>query len=237
MYDKDELIGKKFSRLTVKQLDDSRNDKTYFICKCDCGNEVSVNISQLVYGHTKSCGCLQREKVLTLNQNKKKYNRYDLETYSYGVCFSSNTEQEILFDKEDFDLINKYCWRIDANGYVVTSAKNESTGKYNKIIKLHRFLMQCPQENVVDHKNTNKLDNRKSNLRICKQSDNTKNHNLYKTNKSGISGVIWDKKNNNWRVRIGDVNIGSFRKLDEAIKARKEAEEKIFGEFNYIGKK
>ena len=233
MRNKIDLTGRIFSRLKVKQCDNTKTNRTYYICQCICGNVISVAASQLLNGHTKSCGCLQKEKVYELNKNKKKCNQYDLTSQPYGVCYASNTGQAILFDKEDYDLIKDYCWRVDACGYVVTSVKNNLTGKYNQIIKLHRLLMSCPIDYVVDHMNTNKLDNQKHNLRVCRQNENVKNHNVSKTSKTGISGVNWNNANQNWRVRIGNINIGSYKNFDDAVKARKEAEEKYFGEYSY----
>lgn len=65
---KDDLIGKQFTRLTVRELDESRkysnNGKKrlrYYICDCVCGNTVSVCSSDLRSGGVKSCGCLARE--------------------------------------------------------------------------------------------------------------------------------------------------------------------------------
>ena len=231
------LIGETFTRLTVIDIDKiktAQKKKTYYICQCECGNIVSVASSQLLNRHTKSCGCLQKESVNRLNKDKKKYNKYDLTSQSFGICYASNTEKEILFDKEDYELIKDYCWRVDSHGYVVTSIKNESTGKYNKIIKLHHLLSPYLNNYVVDHKNGNKLDNQKHNLRICLQSDNTKNHTTHKTSTTGVSGVTWNKKNQNWRVRIGtNISVGSFANFEDAVNARKSAEEKYFGEYSY----
>lgn len=51
----DNLDGKKFNKLTVIKRTDGR--RYFYDCKCDCGNEVSVNQYNLVSGTTKSCGC------------------------------------------------------------------------------------------------------------------------------------------------------------------------------------
>lgn len=60
------LIGKKFNRLTVLELKSKRVNKskrTTFLCKCDCGNEKILDGSQVKCGRIKSCGCLQKEKA------------------------------------------------------------------------------------------------------------------------------------------------------------------------------
>lgn len=54
-------------------------------------------------------------------------------------------------------------------------------------------------------------------------------------NTSGVTGVLWDKSRNTWRATItfkGKVYyLGRYKNKEDAIKVRKEAEEKIFGEF------
>lgn len=57
-----DLLGKTIGKLWICVQGPS-NSGTYWFCKCDCGNEVLVRGSSLVSGHTKSCGCLQKEKV------------------------------------------------------------------------------------------------------------------------------------------------------------------------------
>jgi hypothetical protein len=56
------LIGQKFGRLTViKNGGLDKFNKTLFECRCDCGKEKIISGTSLVQGHTKSCGCLQKE--------------------------------------------------------------------------------------------------------------------------------------------------------------------------------
>lgn len=60
------LIGQKFNRLTViKRI--IRDEKVMWQAQCDCGNTIIVRADSLKSGHTKSCGCLQKEKVAQLN--------------------------------------------------------------------------------------------------------------------------------------------------------------------------
>lgn len=59
------LIGEKYNRLTVigfAGVDDKK--KTRWFCKCDCGNILSVKAGPLRYGHTSSCGCVQKEGLV-----------------------------------------------------------------------------------------------------------------------------------------------------------------------------
>lgn len=56
-----DLTGKKFERLTAIKKDEDR--KNHWICKCDCGNIVSVLDFYLIHGKTKSCGCWRADKA------------------------------------------------------------------------------------------------------------------------------------------------------------------------------
>lgn len=55
---KEDLTGKVFGRLTVLQRD---AESAKWICKCSCGNITKVTTTHLKSGHTKSCGCLQKD--------------------------------------------------------------------------------------------------------------------------------------------------------------------------------
>lgn len=56
------LTGQRFGRLAVIQPKGKDNQgKTVFVCLCDCGNLHPVTGHELRNGHTRSCGCLQRE--------------------------------------------------------------------------------------------------------------------------------------------------------------------------------
>lgn len=63
-----DLTGKKFGMLTVIKRDGADNQRNpTWLCKCDCGNEKIVRGNLLKSGNTKSCGCINREKVKMLN--------------------------------------------------------------------------------------------------------------------------------------------------------------------------
>ena len=66
------ITGQRFGRLVVIRLSDERKGKTTWECKCDCGNVVLVQNSSLQKGNTKSCGCLQREKVSQIGKKTVK---------------------------------------------------------------------------------------------------------------------------------------------------------------------
>jgi hypothetical protein len=64
---KDET-GKRFGTLTVLRFDEMREGQPFFICRCDCRQEVSVRGANLRSGNTRSCGCSRRKSVRTARE-------------------------------------------------------------------------------------------------------------------------------------------------------------------------
>lgn len=140
----------------------------------------------------------------------------------------------IIIDTEDLERTKSIYWWRDLEG---KNSEGYARGWYNgKFILMHRFIMGVleDEEVVIDHINHNTLDNRKTNLRITDNITNCRNRYKNKNNTSGITGVNWHKATETWQVRIGDnykrVEIGYFEDFNEAVKARKKAEE----EYDYI---
>ena len=63
-----DLTGKRFGHLTAITRQKKANNKTTWLCLCDCGNETNVTASDLINGNRRSCGCIDgisREKKLS----------------------------------------------------------------------------------------------------------------------------------------------------------------------------
>jgi hypothetical protein len=181
-------------------------------------------------GHTRSCGCLNKEQIDRLHKIKK-YNTYDL-SGEYGIGYTTKGEK-FFFDLEDYDLIKDYCWYVNIDKYV--EARDLVT---NKIIRMHRLVLNVKQRSIEpDHIFHINYDNRKSQLRLATSSQNKMNTKIRSDNKSGIKGVCWCKEKNCWIAYIGinhkSIKLGYFKDIDDAAKVRKEAEEKYFGEYSY----
>lgn len=141
------------------------------------------------------------------------------------LCFEV---ARVKIDLDDIDLLSKYKWRMVSKRYAMTDVNK-------KKVFMHHKLIDVPEGMVVDHINGNGLDNRRSNLRCCTQADNTKNQKLRSTNKTGYTGVQWVESRGRWYVYImvsyKNIFLGSYDNINDAIEARKIAEEKYFGEF------
>ena len=169
-------------------------------------------------------------KIYICNIHLIKWKTYDIEYDKNNAKGYTRKGQPFYFDIEDYDKIKEYKWCISLDGYVVSAATKD-----HKEIRMHRLIMDCPKGKVVDHINHCKNNNCKNNLRICTHSENMKNKKKSKNNTSGVTGVSWDKEKNRWRVQIvvngKKIECGRFKTIEEAAKARKEAEIKYFGEF------
>lgn len=87
-------------------------------------------------------------------------------------------------DDDDFLALSNYHWSFDGNGGAF-----RWDGTRKKCVKLHRVLLNAPQGMCVDHINGNRLDNRKSNLRLCTYSQNSANRAHPPQGRSGYYGV------------------------------------------------
>lgn len=155
--------------------------------------------------------------------------RYRVESdYVVGIFDNGTT---MMFDADDLELVSAHNWHIDSGGY--PCAWNDG-----KMTRLHRLLLQdIPNGLVVDHINRKKLDNRRKNLRVVTQKENAHNASVRTNNTSGVPGVFFDKRAKRWRSQISKgrktTYIGTFECFDDAVKARKEAEQKRGGG-NYL---
>lgn len=238
-----DLRNKRIGKLTVLEycrdyINGKGNLCPSWKCLCDCQLSLPENERKYSYYKTNtltrnkvvSCGCMKKEIASKIG---KKYNTYDL-SGECGIGYLENGV-EFIFDKEDYNLIKDKWWTEDKDGYIVCKT-NKSVHKIG-MIRLQRLVMNCDNNNKVDHINHNLKDNRKSNLRIVSTSENGMNRTVNINNTSGVTGVHFNKGMNEWvaRIQVNGVRIqlGSFPNFEEAVKARKDAEEKYFGEYSY----
>ena len=79
-----ELKGQRFGRLTIiKRVENDKWKNAKWLCQCDCGNVKKINGYELKNGHTKSCGCLQKERASKARKTHgHKINRVVTKTYT-----------------------------------------------------------------------------------------------------------------------------------------------------------
>lgn len=235
-----DLTGKIFGRwLVLYKTDDHITPRGQcvhmWMCECQCEKHTKKPVSEysLINGASQSCGCYRDEVARKDNLKNRRENGYDLTNENYGVGYTQSGK-EFYFDKEDYNLISQYCWDIDnSNGYPKTIDRVNKTGK----LYLHRLVMGCIKgdNKIVDHINRNRVDCRKSNLRIVNSTQSAINKGIRRDNTSGVRGVAFNNQCNKWEAYI-TINkkrkhIGLFDSFESAMIARKEAEKNYFGEY------
>lgn len=138
-----------------------------------------------------------------------------------------------IVDDEDYEKINQRKWYY-CRGYAL---RNKWLAKYTHVIwRMHWEIMGKPRKGFeIDHKDGNKLNNQKSNLRICSHKENGMNRKVQNNNKSGYKGVHIHKLTGKWRAMISinnkSMHLGLFNNKEKAVKAYNDAAKKYYGEF------
>lgn len=230
---KKKYLDNKFGHVTVKEFDRVSINKKYptsiinsfWSCVCDCRNEETLILTGNKLDKENCCcgKCAYKYYITT------RPNRYDLGG-EYGVGYANyrGKEKEFYFDKEDYDKIKNYNWTFGEGQYVKTKVKD--TGFF-----MHRWVMGYVNEGpIIDHENRKPWDNRKQNLRECKQLENKQNSSINSNNQTGIIGVDYAWRLEKWRANITYERkrhyLGLFLNKEDAIKARLLGEIKYFKE-------
>ena len=163
-------------------------------------------------------------------------NAKNMEMYKYITIFADYASVDVgknkvsLIDLDDVDKIKNNNWYIHKAGMVMSRISSD------KHVKLHRYIMDFPTGKDIDHINHDKLDNRKSNLRICSHKQNARNtKKMIKETSSIYKGVSFRSNYNNWRSFIKtnekQIHLGIFEnEIDAAIAYNNKALE-LFGEY------
>jgi len=130
-------------------------------------------------------------------------------------------------DATDYEWLSRWKWHLQ-NGYAVRREKN-------KLVFMHREIMQPPPGMVVDHKSHNKLDNTRDSLLVCTQQENCFNRSKRNGSCSRFHGVTYSKSMHKWVARITfqgrRFHLGGFVKEGEAARAYDRAAVELLGEF------
>ena len=202
------------------------------IKKCEvCG--ITSDIKSVDYCHKAGMylcnkhNCQFRFKGKFLDNNprsRKDPNDYIIcddyvKMYTYNA--KSEKDGEFIFDIEDLEKVLKHKWRTahKDKDYIVTGNNRQFPITY-----LARYLLDCPKDLEVDHIDGNTLDNRKKNLRIANRVIQCGNLAPKYTNKIGVRGVSYSKKDGDYVVDFTynkkRIHFKHFKDINEAVYAR-----------------
>lgn len=208
MGNKIDLTKKRFDRLiAIKEAPKNKHGNTMWECICDCGNKVIIGSSSLLSGHTKSCGCYNKE--LTIKRNTKHGLRHhpvymvwkDMISRCYnptGKCYGSYGGRGITVCPE---------WKDTPKQFIVWT----ETHGWQKTLQIDR--------------RDNNRGYSPDNCRFVTRSGNLLNTRLlHAGNSTGFRGVSWHKKTKKYRADIQVEGkgywLGTFPTAIEAAEAR-----------------
>jgi hypothetical protein len=215
-------------------------DKTYY---CDvCNRKISKKIKMQGYvlcskhmhqlrKYGKFLDSIQRTNN-DLNDYKIDYKN---NTAIFNLYNQKNVKNgEFIIDLEDIEKVKYRKWRMNHN-HVVTGLPAKGTTR-----DLSHIILDFKAENftkgVIDHIDGNPLNNRKENLRICTQGENTLNKSFISNNTSGFIGISYNKDRDRYdpEIRINGkrCHLGYTKTLEEAVYKRYYAKTLLFGEFS-----
>jgi len=142
-----------------------------------------------------------------------------------------------LVDDEDFERLSAFKWhyaedkKSNKGGY----AKRVNPGEGPSYLWMHKVILGLSEHEQGDHRDGNKLNNQKYNLRPATHSNNTYNKVMDGRNSSGFKGVSMPKHFKRWRARAvihgKEYWGGYFYTREAAAKAYDKLAVKLFGEF------
>ncbi len=205
-----DISGQRFGKLiAIEYTGKIKSHSAIWLCQCDCGNTVEVKVNRLSSGAIQSCGCLKSESRIKDLSNK----RFGKLVAKVRTGKKKNNSQVWLCE-------------CDCGNTVEVSAGNLTSGKTNSCgcildesrKKAIKKALDIRQEQYVEGTDIYQL----------AQEPRT-------NNTSGVVGVTYDKSTKTWKAKIEFKKkryyLGSSKDIEVAIKLRKEAEEKLHGEF------
>jgi len=142
-----------------------------------------------------------------------------------------------IVDDKDYAELSKYKWYAKRKGRIWYVARYVGKRPHRKYMYMHRQILNPPPGLQCDHINSNGLDNRRCNLRLCTNSQNSMNQRS-RDGTSEFKGVHWHKRKKKWEAEImhneKHFHVGSFVNEEDAARAYDAAAREHFGEFAWL---
>ena len=199
-----DLTGQRFGKLTVLRPAENIGDKTAWVCRCDCGEEIIARTTHLRAGRIKTCGFQGSAKVrqwmASVNESGRGWKKIDLT----GQRFGSLTA---LRPAENIGCRTAWVCRCD-----------------------------CGQETVVMTTSLRAGRTKTCGCQFGACLEQFQNRKVFKNNTSGVAGVEWLPREQKWKATIcfrrKRYYLGKYHSFEDAIKARKQAEEQLYDNFS-----
>lgn len=205
-----DLKGQAFGRLMVQDFSHiDKNNGAMWICRCICGKESLVGVSQLRGGHILSCGCLRNEAVAALAK--------------HGMCGTPLYQRWKSLRARCQDINNQ---TYGAKGITWDSSWDDFNVFYSDMAEGFSEDLELDRIDVTKGYS-------RDNCRWTTHAENNYNKNKQSNNVTGKTGVSFRKDQNKFRAYITvdkvQIALGVFEIYEEAVSVRREAEIKYYG--------
>ena len=218
------LVGEVYGRLTVLEEAEKIKGRVAWLCQCECGTLTVVKSKYLRNQDTKSCGCLEKEAKQSFGKTAKTtHSMTNTKEYKCWAaikqrCYNPSNKAYVNYGERGITMCNE--WKDDFEAF------------YNYVGKA-----PCSSASIDRIDNNGKYE--PGNVRwVANQSIQCINKRTAKNNTSGVKGVYWVKSQNLWKATIfskgKEIYLGSYKNIDDAINARKEAEIKYYNINNLL---
>ncbi len=203
-------------------------NKKQYLSECKINLEEAINDLKNI-----------KEEIKKIKEEEEKiHNNKEITRNSNGEAviniFNKNKEKiaETIVDEELWYKLSKFGWYLSKK-YIQASINC-------KVTMLHRYIMNCPDDKIIDHIDNNPLNNKKENLRIATLIENSYNSEKSTKTKNTYKGVYTMKNSIRYRTSIRkdnkDYYLGTYdTELQAAVAYNLKATE-LFGAFAYQNK-
>lgn len=207
-----DISGKVFGRLTAIRFVNRARNSSIWECRCVCGTTKLVRRQHLLSGATKSCGCLIGETTAARN-------------FTHGL---TGTKTYTAWAN-----MIKRCENATASGFERYGGAGVSVcERWRKFENFLADMGEAPQGMTIDRRDS-AAGYSKVNCRWATATTQARNR-TFKNTPTGIKGVVFCR--DRFRVKIGvgykQIHIGYFFTIEEAARARQDAENKYWKHIN-----
>lgn len=210
-----DYVGKKYGRLTVISVytrDLNGHRDSVAACACECGNTYEAKISHLKYGNIKSCGCLKLElgRKFNYRHGNSGLRLHHIWRGMVSRCTNPNDIKYEKYGRLGLTVCDE--WKNNFESFMRWSLSNG----YDDTLTIDRM--------------DNDLGYSPENCRWVDMVVQNRNQRIRPNNTTGVRGVSYEQGKYRVRIRVNGtrISIGQFNTLEEATKAREEAELKYW---------
>lgn len=214
-----DLTGDRYGRLTVLRETQPNNSRRRWECRCECGIVKEYFQQAILYGDTKSCGCYNLE-------NKSGLHKATYHGMGGHPLYGTWKKMRSRITNPDNDAYDNYGGR----GLGMDKLWIERPNEFIEWAENNGWYDGCGLS-------LDRVDNNRGyfpdNCRFASRTEQNINQRQQKNNTSNYVGVHLNKKSGNWISRITvnkkRISLGSYKDIENAVKARQLGEIKYFG--------